>query len=121
MKRLILFAFALLMISACQKDYQSPEEQLITAIETKANIGDGPLDAMILKTEKLCGKIDCSVNIIEHGNTTLTIYSKEDIFMRAPSIYFRLAQWTDAPSVVAIGKRGELLTDEQVEHKCRGN
>ncbi|NNF33274.1 MAG: hypothetical protein HKN68_04155 [Saprospiraceae bacterium] len=121
MKQLLLLTLTLMVIYSCQKDYQSPEEQLVAAIENKANMGDRPLDALVLKTDKLCGKIDCTVDVIEHGNTTLTIYSREDIFMRAPSIYFRLAQWTDAPSVVAIGRRGELLTDEQVEHKCRGN
>ena len=120
MKNLFLF-IALVLILSCQKDHQSPEEQLVQAIEEKANIGDRPLNVMILKTEKLCSKIDCTVDVIEEGKTTLTIYSKEEIFMRAPNVYFKLAQWADAPTVLAIGKRGELLTDEQVEHKCRGN
>ncbi len=120
MKNLVLL-FALAIILGCQKDYQSPEQQLVQAIEEKANNGDRPLSVMVLKSDQLCTKIDCTVDVIEEGKTTLTIYSREDIFMRAPNVYFKLAQWTDAPSVVAIGKRGELLTDEQVEHKCRGN
>ena len=121
MKYILSITLITLFFVSCQKDYQSPEEQLVQAIEKKANAGDRSLDVMVLKSDKLCSKIDCTENIIEVGTTTLTIYSREDIFMRAPSIYFRLAQWEEAPQVEAIGKRGELLTDEQVQHKCRGN
>ena len=121
MKKFLLLFLLGSFFSACQKEYQSPEEQLVNAIENKANIGQEPLDVMFLKSEKLCDKIDCGQDVIQEGNTTITLYSREDIFMRAPSIYFRLAKWDEAPRVIALDKRGELLTDEQVQHKCRGN
>ena len=121
----IIYLFVLILVTSfaisCEKENQSPEEQLVSAVEQKANVGDNTLNVMMLKTNDLCQKVDCSTGIVKSGKTTINIYTREDLFMRAAKFYFRLAQWTDAPEVIAIGERGKILTDQQVEHKCRGN
>ena len=121
MKNFLFLLLFGLFFSACQKEHQSPEEQLITALEEKANVDDKPIVLFLMKNETLCGKIDCEIKVLEEGNTTVRLLTKEGLFMRGIKWHFEVKEWVSAPEVVARSNRGQILTDQQVEHKCRGN
>lgn len=121
MKNLLGLFVLLFILIGCNKEYQSPEEQLVDVIQGKLAGVAEKATFFVLKNDKLCNQLDCEKQKFSIDGATVRIMTREDIFMHGQRVFFEVVAWEQSPQVAVHGGKGQPIVVDPVTGKCRGN
>ena len=107
-------------ILGCTKDRISTQEQIVDAIHSKLQyVPDSP-KFYVLKSFELCDHMDCDVEKFTIKGSTIVVYSREDLFMRAIDFFFEVVSWDMGPKVYLHNNTHRPLNSDLIDQECRG-